>query len=168
MISRLLIGRLRMRRRLVWLPLVLLALLIRLPLIGLSLVWLPLVRLSLVRLPLARLSLIRLPLVWLPLVLLPLERLPLIWLSLVRLSLIVRYRAIELSVVGRVRMEVLTHVGIGLRAGPLAIAFRAVALSGDRIRRCRSERERDQRECDSTHSKLQRVTAASRNSLSQN
>src|SRR5687767_5857543 len=50
-------------------------------------------------------------------------------------------------------MEGLTLVVMGWRVGPVAVAFRAVALSGDRVGRCRSESQRDQRECDSTHSK---------------
>ena len=137
MISRPLIGRLTLRpwrSPLVWLPLV------RLP-------WLPLIRLSLVRLSLVRLSLIRLPLI----------RVTLGRLTLIRLALNIRRRAKGLPVVARVRLEVRTLVEaralveLGRRAGSLAIAFRAIALSSSRVRRCRNERYRDKRECDSTH-----------------
>ena len=111
MISRPLIGRLRLRRLRVWLPLV----------------WLTLIRLTLIRLTLVLLTLVLLTLIRLALELLPLNK---------------RCLAIELPAVRRVRIEARALVELGRRAGPLAVAFRAIALSGNRMG-CRNERYRD-------------------------
>jgi hypothetical protein len=58
----------------------------------------------------------------------------------VRSPLIIRCGAIWLPVVDRVRMASWTLVVVGRRAGPMAAAFRAIALSSNRVGHRRSER----------------------------